>query len=1018
MRIPKRLCSGILVIMLVISLFLAVPSFAATYYNIQQPKPAEFKNVTYKYKDNVVVLDDFAMERVDIDDDGVITIPNVNLTRDTILVDEGSKAVLNVDKIEGKNSFMQTTQPRIENILEDFNIPEQTVVLNPANIVNPSVEPSISYGKTSIFPSTHSSGSGSNMNIDFVFHDKDLTVCTSEGGKVKVTLDGKVSLIGMAIRGQYSFSGGYNFSLVTGEEVNISIESKFEFKQQVRIPITGFDIPCGIGNVYAGLFLVANIDGSFTLEVDIEQGVIAEAGVEGGTFFGIPTSVHPYFKHKEKFNIITDFTGKINGFVAITPAVGIRLLGEDIFNAEVRLGMALDVKSNPSRYLDVHVYGLLQTFVGILGKDITIFDKTFSLYHTYKPDTPGFKMNIQESCAYRDMVRGNIEKDSDKGFVPYNKEIIIHRYIQGDWNNYTTFGGICDASGNFEVNGVDMVKGDTVSIQVGDVISPDIPCTIPFSHINLNYADFFQDEAVGSVSKKVEGYSTDYEPIFMTYTGPVYLINGEMKDGKFIEKSMPIKGNCVKGDFKVSFDFKPEKAAIAYANIEGFELYSPVVDTDTGIKIWRTLGNTKKFEVFNEEGNFYESYIVYLDNNFRIINTRGYKQVNQAGDFKCSLVPLQLKWMDVPLFVIDGIKEFGYASYEVEINPVNYFTGESQAKLMWKYKWKKPEDTEHNESYEQEQPSKDLKLSTINLDIKTKDSDKDNNNWLDIQIEEKDKAVFDKKLSEKFDVSYDCIDNSSIPLARYYKMNFEFSFVYEGHKFTYTDEDEESDQDDPTHVLTKLNPVEHLMRERIDSKINPAPFENIFKPDDSFITDISNQMNIPTWSKASVIQMVENSIIDLNANNQFPVGQKVSRGEFSAFITRAFGIKTTNLTMPFTDINSSYRYRNEVMAAYQNGIINGMGDNTFNTEDNITREQAAAIIMRAFSIAKSDVYIKSDKEVLKFKDANTISSYATEVMLQMVQLGLYKGFEDNTIRPHENITFEQVAVLLDRSIQQ
>ena len=101
--------------------------------------------------------------------------------------------------------------------------------------------------------------------------------------------------------------------------------------------------------------------------------------------------------------------------------------------------------------------------------------------------------------------------------------------------------------------------------------------------------------------------------------------------------------------------------------------------------------------------------------------------------------------------------------------------------------------------------------------------------------------------------------------------------------------------------------------------------------------------------------------------------------------------------------------------AQQNGIVNGISDSEFAPDDNITREQIAAILYR-YAIYKGMEAV-SLSENLTFEDAHEISEYAVSALNWAVGTGLIKGYEDNTLRPLHNATRAEAAALLQRFIE-
>ena len=67
---------------------------------------------------------------------------------------------------------------------------------------------------------------------------------------------------------------------------------------------------------------------------------------------------------------------------------------------------------------------------------------------------------------------------------------------------------------------------------------------------------------------------------------------------------------------------------------------------------------------------------------------------------------------------------------------------------------------------------------------------------------------------------------------------------------------------------------------------------------------------------------------------------------FVTVLCRAEGEPAVNKSIPFSDVDTTAYYANAVIWAQQNGIVNGVTENEFAPNSNITRDQIAAILQR------------------------------------------------------------------------
>ena len=102
-----------------------------------------------------------------------------------------------------------------------------------------------------------------------------------------------------------------------------------------------------------------------------------------------------------------------------------------------------------------------------------------------------------------------------------------------------------------------------------------------------------------------------------------------------------------------------------------------------------------------------------------------------------------------------------------------------------------------------------------------------------------------------------------------------------------------------------------------------------------------------------------------------------------------------------------YRY---VASAYENGFVEGDGDNKFNPDAYISREDIATILYRAVKAKGNN--LKKVSEYSQFNDYDLISHYAQEAIKELKSAGIINGMEDDTFRPKSNATRAQAAVML------
>lgn len=167
--------------------------------------------------------------------------------------------------------------------------------------------------------------------------------------------------------------------------------------------------------------------------------------------------------------------------------------------------------------------------------------------------------------------------------------------------------------------------------------------------------------------------------------------------------------------------------------------------------------------------------------------------------------------------------------------------------------------------------------------------------------------------------------------------------------------------------------------------------------------------------------MASRKVINGVGDDLFNPNQEITRAEFAAIIVRGLGLKLESGTTSFTDVKVSDWYNDAVQTAYSYKLINGFEDGAFHPTDKITREQAMSIIAKAMVITdlKTKLSSKEASELLSiYTDANEASGWAKSGIADSLQAGIITGRSGNVLAPQAFITRAEVAAIIQRLLQQ
>lgn len=161
------------------------------------------------------------------------------------------------------------------------------------------------------------------------------------------------------------------------------------------------------------------------------------------------------------------------------------------------------------------------------------------------------------------------------------------------------------------------------------------------------------------------------------------------------------------------------------------------------------------------------------------------------------------------------------------------------------------------------------------------------------------------------------------------------------------------------------------------------------------------------WAKDAIAKAAMLGITSGYADGTFKPERQVTRGEFIAFLARAFGWKANSDELSFTDKDTMAGWvKPYVTIADEKGISAGYEDGSFRPNKTITRAEAAVMAAKAIGTGAASAAATT------FADDKDIPSWARGYVQQMVTDGLLHGRGENKFAPAANLTRAEAVVLI------
>ena len=167
------------------------------------------------------------------------------------------------------------------------------------------------------------------------------------------------------------------------------------------------------------------------------------------------------------------------------------------------------------------------------------------------------------------------------------------------------------------------------------------------------------------------------------------------------------------------------------------------------------------------------------------------------------------------------------------------------------------------------------------------------------------------------------------------------------------------------------------------------------------------------WYVEAVNYAVQNGLMNGVGNDQFNPEGSMTRAMLVTVLWRYEGEPEAGKNT-FSDVPNGQWYTNAVAWAAENGIVGGVGNNRFDPDGEITREQMATILFRYAE--KKGIDTSKHGSLNIFSDEKQLSAYAKDAVQWAVAEQIING-SDGKLLPQGSATRAQVATILMRFIE-
>ena len=171
------------------------------------------------------------------------------------------------------------------------------------------------------------------------------------------------------------------------------------------------------------------------------------------------------------------------------------------------------------------------------------------------------------------------------------------------------------------------------------------------------------------------------------------------------------------------------------------------------------------------------------------------------------------------------------------------------------------------------------------------------------------------------------------------------------------------------------------------------------------------------WFFDDVRYVWDNGLIDGVTEDTFEPEANVTRAVLIEALWRAEGRPEAESAGLFTDVAEDNAFAGAIAWAKETGIANGYDDGRFGIDDVVTREQTAAFLYRYAQYKKMDVSVGDDTNILSFDDIDTASEYAIPALCWACGADILRGDGNGCLRPADTVTRAELSAQLNRLIE-
>ena len=169
------------------------------------------------------------------------------------------------------------------------------------------------------------------------------------------------------------------------------------------------------------------------------------------------------------------------------------------------------------------------------------------------------------------------------------------------------------------------------------------------------------------------------------------------------------------------------------------------------------------------------------------------------------------------------------------------------------------------------------------------------------------------------------------------------------------------------------------------------------------------------WAHDNILAIASREVFQGYPDNSFGPDQQMTRAMLATVLARMAIADTSIYTAQvFDDVSMDTWYGPSVAWAFDKGIVRGVGNDSFNPDGLVTREEIAVMLSRFLKYTEIEMKTETAAD---FDDLNLANTWAVEAIDELQEYGIVTGRSGNMFDPFAETTRGEISTMLYRLIK-